>query len=227
MNIPYWKPPKIWEGSSVYILGGGPSLKLLNWKALSSRRCRTIAVNNAYGYPSIKKFPNPFVSYSCRNFIDIVWFGDRDWFHLHQYSLVNFPGIVASCALNYLGVPWVNILKRGKPVGIDERPGYIAWNGNSGGSAINLAWHLGASSVFLFGFDMQTVNGDNNFHNHHKVKRTVGYSRFLDSFEAIARDAEKLGLTIVNATLGSALPFFPITDPNTILEHQNAKDSIK
>jgi hypothetical protein len=107
---------------------------------------------------------------------------------------------------------------RGKPAGIETRTGFVSWNGNSGMSAISLAYHLGAKTIILLGFDMQPAeNGQSNYHNEHidlrlhkKFNNQKVYDRYLTKTMQIAKDARQLGLTIINCSSRSKIDDFPV-----------------
>jgi hypothetical protein len=125
---------------------------------------------------------------------------------------------------------------RNHPEGISRKKGHVSWNKNSGGSAINLAYHLGAKKIVLIGFDMQAASHrgprdpadrarvTTHYHGCHrleikeenqkKAKKRVRdpnapYRRFLKGFPAIAADAEKLGIELVNTSLISQIKEIP------------------
>jgi len=149
--------------------------------------------------------------YEPRSWVDACWFGDSKWFEQHIHlGLREYPGIIAHCVPKFLDKTAMVGYKRGKPAGIEARPTYVAWNGCSGSSAINFAYHLGARRVVLLGFDMRRVDGKTNWHNDHPSPDKNPYARFLQHYPRIAKDAEGLGLEIVNCTPGSAIDQFPI-----------------
>lgn len=113
----------------------------------------------------------------------------------------------------------ITFFQRGKPYGIDTDTESVSWNGNSGASAINLAYHIGAKRVVLIGFDMKATPEGKNFHKEYedKGKKTKSekalaslFNRHRKGFPTIKKDAEALGLEILNATPGSAIKDFPI-----------------
>jgi hypothetical protein len=128
-----------------------------------------------------------------------------------------------------MNAPGIKGFNRGKPSGIEKRPGTIAWNGNTGASAINVAYHLGVKRVVLLGFEMTSLNGDCNWHTEHlkmnpnseKKKLANGgsncYGRYLKKFPDIVKDAKRLGLEILNATPGSVLLDFPMVELKDVL----------
>ena len=85
--------PKIWEGQTVFILGGGPSLNDVDLNLIKDRR--VIGVNNAYGYPVIEE--GKTVRYEVRDWVDLCWFSDSGWFNNHRKYLELFPGLIAHC----------------------------------------------------------------------------------------------------------------------------------
>lgn len=121
-----------------------------------------------------------------------------------------------------MGIKLATFSRDLKGKGITEDRNKVCWNGNSGGSAINIAYHLGAKKIVLVGFDMRRVNGEKNFHNDHKEQQHNPFRRHLKGFPIIAKDAKRLGLEIINATPGSAIDSFPITTLENVL---NGKQS--
>lgn len=186
---------KLCDKGTVFIIGGGPSLKGFDFSKISDKHI--IGVNNAF---------------MLGDFVDVCWFGDVNWYERNKSQLDNFKGLKYHCCNRSASRPDTIRYTRGKPQGIDKDPTKVAWNNNSGGSAINLAYHLGAARIILLGFDMKFNEfGENNWHDYH-VKRDPKwnpYYRFLKCFPMIAHDAKKLGIEIINTSLDSALNMFP------------------
>jgi hypothetical protein len=137
---------------------------------------------------------------------------------VHRECLREFGGLKVSSCERVCGKPGFHVVGRGKAAGIDSKAGYVSWNGNSGMSAINLAYHFGATTIVLLGFDMhQSEQGDSNYHNEHvemKLQKKPNdqriYDRYLTKTKTIAKDAKALGIKIINATPGSSIKDFPI-----------------
>lgn len=221
-------PDDLWAQSKrAFLIGGGPSLAYAagvqpgedKYKAISRflepiHAERIIGVNN---------------SYMLGPRVDALWFGDCNWFIYHETKLKSFTGLKMSCCPRFSGNPRRGVIylskDREKKRGITTRRGSVAWNYNSGGSAINVAYHLGVKEIVLLGFDMQ--NGPSRTtHWHGGHKQGIGapdrtkkarhtdqapYHRFLSGFPDIKIDADKLGLTIINAVhpaTGSAITCF-------------------
>lgn len=196
--------PKIWPGATVAILGSGPSIKDVNLDTLfNNRSIKTIGVNHAFRLGPV----------------DILWFGDHGWYQANQADIDAFAGLKLTCDTSLPEMPWPHHIKRVRRCdhasdlyGIEAaRTDYVRWNNNSGGSAINVAYHLGAAKVLLLGFDMRRVKSRLHYHDHYPERDTKHdpFVKHLPCFTQIAADAEALGLEIVNCTPGSAITQFP------------------
>lgn len=233
-----FKIPEIWDNDKpVYIIGGGPSIAYAARVSSPTKdsiktvaeflkpihNARVIGVNNAYMLGS---------------WIDVLWFGDCNWYVFHEKNLEKtFRGLKTSCCPRFQNNPKRGVVFFGrdseKTSGITTKKDKIAWNKNSGSSAINVAYHLGARKIILLGFDMQDgKKEDTHWHGGHKEgahnrKRrpfSAPYGRFLQGFPQIAADAKNLGVQIVNAVhpdIGSALDYFPKVTIKEVLDHAN------
>jgi hypothetical protein len=190
----------MWRGQTVYVIGGGPSLRTFKWQRLHGKR--TIGCNDAY-------ILGPKVA-------DICYFGDAGWFRLHSRCLAYFSGLIATCTEGFLGdannnmVSWLKYLDR-RPQGLHKTP-RIGWNSNTGASAVNLAIQLGASKVILLGFDMKIAEGRANWHANHKdAPNNHIYNRFMRGFEAVKKDLDIKypDIEVLNANPDSAMDIFP------------------
>jgi len=193
-----WPVPKLWPGETVFIIGGGPSLKGFDFTPLHGKR--VIGVNQAF---------------RLGNWVDLVYFGDCGFWSQNKEALTQYTGlIVTSCTrVPPLGDGWPRVRRvgRSKNMGIEyKQKGYISWNRNSGGSAINLAYWLGAKRVVLLGFDMKPDGNQHNWHDHYG-KRAAGFNPYkahLLGFKVIAKEAKTLGMEILNANPDSMIPDF-------------------
>jgi hypothetical protein len=168
------------------------------------------------------------------DWIDMVFFGDSGFFLAHRADLAKFPGLKVSCHANANRETWVKFLARDgvKPRGISSAPNLVSWNGNSGGAAISVAAHAGAKRIILLGFDM-TLSTDNRQHWHNiygkgyidpkdeRKMRRLPFNRHLRGFPAIAEDARRMGIEILNANPESAIPDFRKVTVKEILGERN------
>ncbi len=193
-----WKVPKLWEGKTVYIVGGGSSLKDLDLSLIENQYC--IGINNAY---------------MLGDWIDICWFGDSRWLDWHinidklKKGWESFKGIKASCCVKVKDDREIKYVKlSSKQSGIDIDPCKVSWNRTSGTSGINLAYHLGAKRIVLLGFDMGLINGRKNWHEDHFPHKDVPdpFPKFLKCWEFIFEDLKRLGVEIINTSMNSVIP---------------------
>lgn len=155
------------------------------------------------------------------SWVDIVFFGDGDFYRANHEELAVFPKlkITSSPHIVKKNVYDIKYTPRDNrhPSGISDRPGHVSWNLNSGAASISLAYQLGVKKVYLLGFDMQIgENGDQHWHKHYKKYRDVKnkdakklpFERHLKGFSSVARDAERLGLEIINVSPNSEIEHF-------------------
>jgi hypothetical protein len=195
-----WSVPRAWEGEAAFVLGGGDSLRGFDAGRLKGHG-RVIAVNDAF---------------RIAPWADVLYFGDRKWFDWNRGSLGMFRGEHIVTRVEVGATPPLKIkrLRRNLDVGLARHPSEVAgWC--SGGNAINLAYLFGAAPIVLLGFDMK----GGNWHTHHRTPKNLdAYRRhFIPHIERMAPELEREGVTVINATPGSALGCFPIVSLDDIL----------
>jgi hypothetical protein len=220
-----WQVPKIWDGADVWILGGGPSLPKqfgISNKVIQDVVSGISPPNTYSSYMSAihdKHIIGINVAYLLGNWIDWVFFGDGNFFLNHQKQLAKFPGLKISCNPQVEKYNWIKYCPRDSAHvrGISSNPKMISWNSNSGSAAISIAVHAGAKRIILVGFDMKLDEGNHqHWHdlygrfNQPPRKKTGGmpFSRHLQGFPEIARDAKRMGVEILNACPDSAIESF-------------------
>ena len=235
-----WKPPSMWKNGTCWIIGGGPSI--LNQfdvpKELQDKfKKRLIPLSELSNYLKAlhdKHIIGINLAYTIGNWIDIVFFGDGQWFLHHRQALANFNGLKVSCSPRFKDWPdgnseRIKFMARNheRVEGITDIRGYVSWNRNSGAASISLAQQLGVDRIILLGFDMTTdAEQDTHWHGRHWEKRggpfdpkgnlitlkkptALPYERHLEGFPKIALDAERLNLEIINANPNSEIDAFP------------------
>ena len=177
--MPRWTPETIWDRQDALIIGGGPSIKNLDWSLFEKEN--TIGCNTAFIHgPNVCK---------------ICIFGDYVWWTKFQTRLQEYAdagGVVFTnnhkiTASNYK-FKWVWTIGR-ETKGLHRRS--LGWNGNIGASAINLAILLGAKRVFLLGYDMKIIDGRSNWHDYilnRKLVRPSVYVKFSTQYIPVIKD---------------------------------------
>ena len=191
-----WKIPRIWEGETVFVIGGGPSVSDLDLTPIHNR-C-VVGVNTAY---------------QLGTWIDILFWGDKKWWRWHHEKLANWPNlIVTNCPEKKINLPEHRVLRVSRRAsGWSSKPNTVAWNSNSGYSAINLAALLGAKTIVLIGFDMTSKDKRYHWHKEHpapeKLKTSDSdFKRFLRQTDNVVKGAEKDGVKLLNASPISKIP---------------------
>lgn len=186
-GIEPWNPPKMFAGEVVCIIGGGPSLKTFDISITKGQRC--IAVNN---------------SYKIAPWADILHFADAEWWRWHQERVTDkFKGIVttATSDVQTVNAPFVKRFWRNRNEFSMDPTRLHGWDG--GTQAVNMAFHLGAAKIVLFGIDMQPApDGSTQWHNEHRREtRVQNYrTKFAPCLAESIRVLAGLGIPVVRAT---------------------------
>jgi hypothetical protein len=190
---PYHRPA--WATRPAVVIASGPSLSdeqlQLVEQAHLEERVHVIAVNN-----TIERAP----------WADVAYFGDYTAIkhylpRLRPQSSCEWVTIDRAASerwrLTYLRPATANGLS------LDR----VHLNGNSGAQGVGAAACFGARKIVLVAFDMRQVDGRAHWFGQHPkpLVQTQLYGQWLHQFEALAADAKKLGIDIVNCTPGSAL----------------------
>lgn len=186
-----------WTGDTVVILAAGPSLREFVREGSLPAGVRTIAVNSSV-------FAMPAA--------DVCFALDFMWWKTHYQAVRQTkaqPWTTDRGAAERFGL----LFARGaNDAGLGATR--VHSNGNSGAGAINFAVLAGAKRILLLGFDMKLgPAGERHWHPDHPKPcvQAQCFDDWLYKFGPIARDAEKLGVEILNCTPGSALTAFPMT----------------
>lgn len=215
-----WDVPKIWKDGTCWIIGGGPSVTTQFHipKKIVDKVCAKELPVSAYS-PYMSLLHDKHVigvngAFLLGDWVDMCFFGDKQWYFDNAKALNDYKGILVGCA-NFLAVPgWqklgVKYLEKSKKeYGISTDPEKVCWNLNSGAAAISLAYNLGCKRIILLGFDM-TLNsvGKGHWHDLYNGKTNLPFAKHLTGFEQIALDAKRLGIEIINANPDSKITQF-------------------
>lgn len=190
---PYWDPLPIWKGEQVFLIGGGPSLKEMDWAPLFLKR--NIGLNDAY---------------LLGEWVDMCFWTDSPWLEAHRKCLKMFKGYkITAQSTRPMGLPGVLWVDR-RPKGLF--PSHrIAWNWSTGAAAINLALLLGAVQIVLLGYDMKKgPKGEKNWHPNNVSSGETPFNRFREGFQCVVEKLHQMfpGVEVLNAGPDSALECF-------------------
>jgi len=199
-------PNKTWSRSRCFIIGGGPSLKGFDFSRLDNEL--TIAVNRVHEFI---KSPS------------IIFFIDEDGFYkdlmcreFGREALDKFNDSKAmKIALNISGHKYGRgiysiPISKNPEMTFDLKDGLYD-GGNSGYAALNLAVCLGATTIYLLGFDMK---GDGKgkqtwFHSGYKIVGSErSYKKWVEEFNKTIPGLAKHGINVYNLNAESAIRCF-------------------
>jgi hypothetical protein len=189
-NYTYIDP--IFLGDTIYIVGGGPSLKGFDFNRLKDKT--VIAVNKAF-----LQLP----------FAQVLYWSDTRFFEWHSKEIEFFKGIKVTCRPQPKRSDVINLLNTGK-TGLETMSYGLRDGGNSGYAAINLAYHLGAKRVVLLGFDMQTNGKETHWHDGYSSTADTGTMErlMIPNFDTLVEPLEKRKVKVYNASPISKLACF-------------------
>lgn len=229
-----WKATKLWENTDCWIIGGGSSISE-QFNIPDSIVPETIQQFREYGdylYPIHNdRVIGVNVGAFLGDWVDVAYWGDSDTYTDYKAYFDAFSGLKVSSAGKFSDNRFKSIkfLHRNMTKGITKTRSQISWSSkNSGASAINLAYHLGATRIYLLGFDMyHSPGGRMHFHTgypdksktpttkqlkqgkrHPRRKPMQSFNRHLKGWGLVAKDAERLGVEIINVNLKSGINAF-------------------
>ena len=227
-----WNIPKMWDGGECWIIGGGSSMpRQFGVSEETIKNVHTaqdsMVVYSDYLKPLHGKHViGVNVAFMLGDWISAMYFCDPGFFRVYKHDMANFHNIKATC-VNHLDSNLVSIsgnikrLKRDMRYGLSTRASTICWNFNSGGAAIDFAAHTGVKRILLLGFDMKYIDTKSHWHDgfqtYRKPTNPASFRRFLRSFPAIASDAKRRRLEILNVSQESAIKDFPKVELKDVL----------
>lgn len=204
---------RIWSGSAVVIIGGGPSLNLAQIRQIAMARLdgriRVIAVNDAV-----------FAAW----WADWLHACDGKWWRWHIQRVQHFAGIKTTLDKSVPG-QWVDGVlgstyrdDSGRECtmvqGFSDDPACVCTGGNGVYQSIQIAAHAGGKRVALFGVDM---HGEHWFGEHPDRVSTDFQQTMVPHFETLLPGLQARGVEVVNASPGSALKTFRHVDTEEAL----------
>ena len=224
----YWTVPRMWEEGECWILGGGPSLPEqfgVPEDVMQDVRQGRKPVS-AYS-PFLSSIRNKHVigvnmAFKLGEWISVLLFGDEEFYRGNKLDILRWRGLRVSCVKRLSGsrkddpmpkfvFPGVKMLEKvnTQKKGISPDPSVLYMN-NSGGAAINFAAHAGVKRIVLVGFDMNKTSTGTHWHQLYEKRSgwKPPFKKHLKGFPAIARDAERMGIEIINACPNSAIQEF-------------------
>lgn len=201
-------PDRSWKGKPCVVVGGGPSLRDFDWSLL--RGWRVIGVNRVY-----ERF-DPTIIFSMDTRF-LRWIMDDEYGHDTAERFANSKAYkVWLCTYNcklpediFIIRVWKTYSQGFRAFPSTMREG-IGHGNNSGYGALNLAACLGASPIYLLGFDMKYEGPKTHWHEGHPIPhRPDTVNQFIKYFPLASIKLKEMGFEVINLNPSSALHCFP------------------
>jgi hypothetical protein len=208
-EITYATAPKLCPGGVVVCMASGPSLTPEDAEYCRDKADAVIVVNTTY---KMAPWATALVA------------SDARWWQWHK-GAKDFAGLKFATSRH---VKWsgVQILKNTGATGLELDPSGLRHGHNSGFRAIGLAFHFGAKTIVLLGYDMRRGTADKpkleHWHGDHPVPSRSEYPFFVKHFRTIADPLKEHGVRVLNCTPGSALDAFEMADLRDVLKPRMA-----
>lgn len=199
------------KGKTVFIIGGGPSARNVDFSLLQDEV--VVCIND-----SILDFPNATAVY----WVDETWASENfDLLKSHPvpHRFTSKPSQHITYARNGDPKTIANaaIIRRTGDSGYDPAPDQLCGN-NSGVQVLNLVVNMKPKRIVLIGFDMKRDKETRATHYHNKprlpIQDYIYNDLFVPSMNALAKGMQKNGcaVEIINANPNSALRCFKFGD---------------
>lgn len=206
--MPVWSVPASWPGETVFILGGGPSVRTEDLELLRGRR--VIAINSSYKRLAEFGLPPPHVPQ-----IDYLLVGDNRWWRQYAEEARRLPFPIVTMAQKEIRDDDERVLKlrKDRPPGLSLLPTALTMRRTTFSAAINMAVLMApGGNIVLLGADGQfAADGERNHHGPMPWKHKPGcwelHYRELKTLVGPLRD---LGVKVINASPGSAWDLWPV-----------------
>lgn len=195
-----------WHGETAFLICGGSSVKLADMEMLRDRR--VVVVNS-----SVYRVP----------WADILFFGDERWELENRHAVKAFRGRVISASYGDVHCSYIQFLRRPRPAdtpaGLAGDPASVWLRHTSVRGAINLLCHLGVKRIVTLGLD---GGPDAAGQTHHHAPHPWALNKDIwalqrDELAGVVAPLRERGVEMINASPGSAIPFWPIVRLEDVL----------
>jgi hypothetical protein len=195
MPTTWWTVAPEWQGETVFIVGGGPSVTGQDIELLRGRK--VIAVNSSGGVAP---------------FADLLYFADGRWWRENKPSVAEFKGRVITTSDEVKNQPGILLLQRRYPPGLAVNRSELTVLKTGMTAAINLAVHLGAARVVTLGLDGGPAEDGRTHHHrpHNWGQIEANWKLQREELATLVEPLRERGVELVNASPGSKISLWPI-----------------
>lgn len=202
--FPNWRIPREWQGETVFIIGGGPSVAFQRPQRLEGRK--VIVVNSSYEVA-------PFAQY--------LFFGDNRWHEEHRnreaFKAFRARGGKVVTVSDPASGGYLLKLRRIVPTspanGLTFTGLALSSQRTSFQGAINLAVMLGAGRIVLLGLDgRRAESGVSHHHTPHKWPTKPGnitWEKQKSQLQFAVKPLLERSIDVFNTCRYSAFPYWP------------------
>lgn len=205
-----WVVPKDWQGETVFIIGGGPSVADVDLSRL--RGHHVVVINNSYvTYPDA----------------DCLVFTDLRWWTLHRLNVQKtFKGeIITLSPAHKLHHKKVRVVDRQRSSGLSNDPTRMTCWHTTMTTALNLVALRGASRVGVLGLDGKDSNGRAWHHEPHPMKwgrNPKRYSFHGEALQEVVAPLAEMRVQVFNLNPNSTHRMFPFASLDDLLAQRVA-----
>jgi hypothetical protein len=191
------RPPRQWEGSRAFLLGGGGSLDRFSPLDLAAKG-KIVAINRSF-----ERAP----------FADLLYWADSRFYRWFKPAIDAFPGEKMTGSHDGEYPADVRRVRWDRSAPFSADPAAVAGQ-CSGAHALNLAALLGAREIWLLGYDFDA----GWWHDGYPMdsRPHLRMQKFVPAIEAMAPHLAASGIAVFNANPASNLRCFPFRDPAEI-----------
>lgn len=137
---------------------------------------------------------------------DILYACDECWWDRNRQLWNPFKGLKFTWSIE--AVRKYGLLHAPGETGEGLGTQHLHAGGSSGYMAVNLAYFLGCTEIYLLGFDMQKTGGKSHWHGDHRNGNNPSpdmLSKWAERFVPMWRDLRDLGIPLINCTRETAI----------------------
>lgn len=216
-KIPFWTKLEAgaWHGQRCFIIAGGTSLCDFDFARLGRCGERVIVCNRGF-------VEAPFADIMVAMDIDLyTWLEAREVGKSREEQIAitkafhAFKGMRVWIDMNNstMQAPVHYVFKESRPVIHKRMKNGIFAGNNIGVGALCLAATLGASPIYLLGYDFYLLKNKTHFHSGYPRKMADSHVKsFVTFFNMIAPAIRRRGIEVFNLNRRSKLRIFPFAD---------------
>lgn len=141
-------------------------------------------------------------------FADVLYCADEDWWQL-KHGVPDFSGEKWTVSPDAAKKWGLNYIEGTSSIEWGETKELIAYGGNSGFQAMNLAYVQGASKIILVGYDYGFSGKKKHWYDGGTLERKSRNSDYKQWAERMTLASKHIKIPVINCSMDSAIQCFP------------------